>query len=354
MNLITRNQPWIDELEILEKVGIHHRFDIDTLIPTGYGTTIEPEDTNTVAFKKNIQAFEELINVSNRLIPYNRPVTYKFASRDIHIFEREDESWNVKTVYDLSSVKDKNFFLYTRDNNSTEVLELGEFRTIQEVRLYLINYLEIRYRLVYIDRDWSYTEANPGLGTANIYNVHATLNEPSRIIALTNHKNFYITKGTEKENEELKKIFVIAEEEAELQIPFLKYKYIYINGVAFKSMDLRLFYNSFIYDTLLRTGESEIIIPNLSVQDLRLLRDTLTGRTSFLYFFQHISTYAYLQLSGERTLIDLFEFLPARYFIDLTFEIGKSLLESIQNIEVPRDVGVISRLEELVRISREN
>lgn len=173
-------------------------------------------------------------------------------------------------------------------------------------------------------------------------------------------------------------IYLPIEQEEKLDVPKLNSRWIKINGIQFKSSDLRLFYNTYLYDTLVNTGESEIELPNLPLKDLRLLRDVFTGIVSLLYFYENCSKYAYELLSGKRTMLDIFDLKVARRLICSQFRFGIPLREQIaglkynftKRIKIPvtgtatipsarilsnivQELGEIGRLDELIQIAKE-
>jgi len=137
-------------------------------------------------------------------------------------------------------------------------------------------------------------------------------------------------------------------DEAELQVLQLTHKYITINGISFLSADLRLLYNTFLFDTLVMTSESHIDLPNITIEDLLSLRDVFAGRKSLGEL--KLSGYTQMQLSGERTMLDVYDLILAKMFIDQTFVLGISLRQQLANIIIPVDVGKIVRLEELIKL----
>lgn len=127
-------------------------------------------------------------------------------------------------------------------------------------------------------------------------------------------------------------------------------KYIKINGISFLSADLRLLYNTFLFETLVMTGEDSINLPNVSLEDLRSLRDVFNGMKSIGEL--GLSSYTAKQLSGDRTMLDIYDLILAKMYIDRAFSIGVPLRQQLANIKIPQNVGTIVRLEELVRISQ--
>lgn len=141
-----------------------------------------------------------------------------------------------------------------------------------------------------------------------------------------------------------------------------------INGVEFNLRDVQLLYNTHLFDLIKfsganfwvnsqeeaksYTGEKEFIIPNITRKDLTLLRDLFKGRISLLYFYENISRYMYDQISEVRTMIDIFEFLPARYFILKVYELGLPLRDQLKQVKYEQ-LGTIGRLDELIQIASE-
>lgn len=138
-----------------------------------------------------------------------------------------------------------------------------------------------------------------------------------------------------------------------LVVPHLRTKYVEINGVSFLSADLRLLYNTWIYQTLVYTGESKIYLPNLYRQDCILLKELFTGMSPLLYVYNHLSDYALSQLLDERTMISIYEVPVARAIIDESFSPGVNLRDQLKLVKIPEELGKIVRLEELVRIAGE-
>lgn len=144
-----------------------------------------------------------------------------------------------------------------------------------------------------------------------------------------------------------------AYEEEELKVPQLKHRWVRINGISFLSSDLRLLYNTFLFDTLATTGESDVTLPGFTVQDLVLLRELFTGMSPLIYVYQRLSNYAYSQLSGQRTLFNLYDQIVVRILIDQNYSIGVRFRDQLKSIKVPEDLGKLVRLEELVGIASE-
>ena len=142
-------------------------------------------------------------------------------------------------------------------------------------------------------------------------------------------------------------------EEALLTVPYLNHKYIKINGVSFLSRDLRLLYNTFLFETLVYTNESDITFPTLRYSDLLLLRDMFAGMSPMLYVYEHLSEYAYNQLSGERTMFSIYDEIVVRIAIDKAYSPGAILRDQLKQAVIPKEIGRIVRLEELSRIASE-
>lgn len=138
--------------------------------------------------------------------------------------------------------------------------------------------------------------------------------------------------------------------ESPLYIPHLNYTRVKINGIEFLSSDLRLLYNTFIFDTLISTGESELWLPNVTRQDLKLLRELFTGMSPMLYVYSSLSEYTYQLLSPERSLFDLYEEPVVRIAIDRTYSPGLSLREQL-NLLKESVVNKVSRVRELVEVA---
>jgi len=131
----------------------------------------------------------------------------------------------------------------------------------------------------------------------------------------------------------------------------LKQSKVNINGVEFKSEDIKLLYNTHLFDLIKMSDESNFDLPGVSLKDLRLLRDAFEGRISLLYMYENISDYMYAQISNERSMMDIFEFLPARYFILSAYSLGLPLRQQLLQVKY-EDLGTIGRLDELIAIAR--
>lgn len=152
-------------------------------------------------------------------------------------------------------------------------------------------------------------------------------------------------------------------EEPPLELPKLRHKYIKINGISFNSLDLVLLYNTFLLETLVATQEPEVTLPLMPLKDLKLLKDVFTGHTSLNYAYTHFSEYTYRQLSGGRTMLNIYELIIARRAIDRFFDLGLPLRIQLASIKLsyplaPRSFSQgleqeisISRLEELINLS---
>lgn len=123
-----------------------------------------------------------------------------------------------------------------------------------------------------------------------------------------------------------------------------------INGMEFDLKDIQLFYNTHLFDLIRYSGEKEFVIPNITHNDLTLMRDLFKGRISLLYFYENISRYMYIEVSGPRTMIDIFDLLPVRYFILEVYSPGLPLRQQLRKIEYG-NVGTIGRLDELIQIT---
>lgn len=139
-----------------------------------------------------------------------------------------------------------------------------------------------------------------------------------------------------------------------LEVPKLQQRYVSINGVSFKTSDLRLFYNTWLYDTLVKTGEKDIVLPNISIDDLKLLRDVLTGNASMLYVYHRLSDYTYRLISGDRTMFDVYDGLGFRHLIDMGYDIGLPLVDQLTTLppDEVRVLGSAPRQRELIDLAK--
>lgn len=243
---------------------------------------------------------------------------------------RELEYWNVKLEYPAGL----DWFLYLDHYDWQSPQEdytlLGQFKTIEQAYKYLVS------------EDY------------NVITLQEILELKSNPLRIDNSESerhsIWLYRGPR--GRKIKQVLMPIEDERELQVVELKHKYIRINGISFDSQCLQLLYNTWLFETLVRTGESEIELPHFTTKDIKLLRDVLKGRVSLIYFYSEISEYTYAQLSGDRTMMDLFDMLYVRRYIDLYFSIGESLRHNIAKIRLPNDEERIPRLAELVQISQ--
>jgi len=144
-------------------------------------------------------------------------------------------------------------------------------------------------------------------------------------------------------------VYLGIDNEPQLDIPEPKGKYTSINGVSFYSAHLKLFYNTFLYSLVVDSAQIEL--PRASLRDVRMLRDTLQGLTPLYYFYQHMSDYMYAILNDKRTMLDIFDFLPARIMINRSFEIGLPLHLQLARLK-KRAEDKITRLDELIEVAK--
>jgi len=144
-----------------------------------------------------------------------------------------------------------------------------------------------------------------------------------------------------------------SEWEAPLQVLQVEHKYMCINGVSFLAKDLRLFYNTFLLESISRDEEICHTFKLLPYKDLLLLRETLMGRCPLLYLYENISKYGYSILCDERSMLQLYDLYLARILINREFRIGLPLRQQLAQMKIPNKYGEISRLQELVALAKE-
>lgn len=109
----------------------------------------------------------------------------------------------------------------------------------------------------------------------------------------------------------------------------IEVKYVKINGVSFSGSDLSLFSGTVLYEALIRLESArELDFPLLMPKDIFLLKELLSGRCCFSYFYEKISKYAYGILSGDNTMIAKYESTPET--INKMFNLGVRLREELQ------------------------
>lgn len=287
---------------------------------------------------------------------------YIYPIRDPYNRGKDIDNWNLQLVDDTSYLKDKKWSFYFENSEGLDGAPeyLGEYNTFDEV------YDAIQKQLI---RERDSVPGSVITKLDEVYNKEREYDlkdneliafkvEPrlkgAIVFAIGERQNlWYALKGTWEDQDSIPVIFQELEYEEELKVPFSSYRLVTVNGITFDSRDLRLFYNTFLFDTITATGEQTLELPNLSLRDLKLLRDMLKGRLSFLYFYQNISQYGYAQLSSKRTMLDLYDLKWARYYIDKAFKIGLPFRQQLASIQVAKTLGKIGRLEELVRIASE-
>jgi len=277
---------------------------------------------------------------------------YQHPIRDPHNRVKGPENWNMK----LEEINNYPWVIYhgSRPYHFYEADEVT-YKTFQEAEEEMKSKID--------DNAWASGELmvnltflysptlNYNVPENEIWNFRYIPSEDKKVVfAISTHGIWFITKGKLEEREHLPQIFTELEAEEELHVAISNFKYITLHGICFLASDLRLFYNSFLYDTIVGTGEANFDLPNLSLKDLRLMRDVLAGRISFLYFYSNLSAYAYAQLSAKRTLLDIYDFIPARYYIDHAYVIGVPLRQQLKAIQIAASTGVIKRLEEVINL----
>lgn len=271
------------------------------------------------------------------------------------------ERWNLKEVIDDSELRDKFWYLYLhKDGVYNLVATNSNFNTI-------IHVVDSTINDIHTTMGYSVTQANEEYDEKKQYNLRYNSeiirfnvvphNVGKNVFAIWDlgQSMLFATKGSLKYQQNLPKVFAELEPEPELVVPKLNYKYISINGISFKSADLRLFYNTWLYQTLVSTNAQEIELPNFSLIHLKLLKAVVTGVDPIGFISLNLSKYELAILSGPRTMLDICEMPEVESMMKrMWYNSGLPLREQLSKLPDSRNnIDQIKRLTELIRIAKE-
>lgn len=272
------------------------------------------------------------------------------------------EHWNLKEFINDSSLKGKPLYYYTYRNGKYIFRGTDElFNKLKEKNNGDIVYDTILHGYHVTRLDEEYDEKKEYLLQDDREIIEFKVTTPKttdrNVLSISKDEMAFIIKGHLEDQEDLRKhIYKYVEElepESELIVPKLKYKYISINGISLKSADLRLFYNTWLFDILASTDVQEIELPNLTLSNIKAMRDLFNGNIEFNTFLKQASNYQLAILTGPRTMLDLYDFIDARIMM-ANFEDTKWLLrEQLGKIQFPEKWGKVKRLDELVNVAKE-
>ena len=332
---------------------VHIRYDQDLLVPNAqaiYGKHPQDIDNVTIENYKSEYIYKpEYIDTSVTITYYTIPVR--------ETLER-NKKWNLKFL----SGESKHRLNRTRWNKGRAVVPFAY--TLSSIKqAYNVVKSNLTQPITYYDKPYSYTDAKEYKG--NILFPYPTETFTSREILDLVKSGDYNQITWDLTLDIRPKTYTFFVEEAPLEVPKLKHKYIKINGISFNSLDLALLYNTFLLETLVATQEPEINLPLMPLKDVKLLKDVFTGHTPLNYAYIHFSDYTYRQLSGDRTMLNIYELILARREIDRIFDLGLPLRIQLASIKLrwplaPRSFSEgpetqikISRLKELINLSSE-
>jgi len=298
---------------------------------------------------------------SNGFLTYQYPIRYPYNRA------KSESLWNLEVLKDYDSLKDKKWELYYENTRRPE--HFGSFDTLEQAAKEARQIMGPDSAIIPINEIYDRNKRYPGMKDEeeNANDILTFLTKPDFtkpvMFAISgDYEKWYALKGDWEEHEAVLYTYRELEAETGLNVAYLLHTYININGVCFRSDDLRLFYNTFLYDTLVNTQHVEfkssdtskvryLHLPNMSLKDMTLMRDLFMGRVPILFFYQNISNYAFEQLSGKRTLLELYDLLHARYYMDMSYKIGLTLRQQLAGIQISSKIGKIARLEELIKIA---
>jgi len=134
-------------------------------------------------------------------------------------------------------------------------------------------------------------------------------------------------------------------DEYPLDVYFIAFANIIINGMNFRSSDLIIFYNTQFYDlitALTKAGESQINLSYISIKDIELMRELLEGRIMPQTFRQELSKNGVVFLGGNRTFYQLTERSDGLQALNSMFSFGRRFVQQIRT--TARDVYKIDEL----------
>lgn len=202
---------------------------------------------------------------------------------------------------------------------------------IKDVYTYQRDYMEERYRLAGT-RERTETIPPDDMEFQYLFEGmeprYGTRNELAKRIG----NNYYLPIYRSREGftkQEIKKIPAL--ELTEETIMMLRL-YVTINGIEFRSRDLRVFYGTLFYSIVEYQSRSTSIIdmPYLTQSDLESMRDFLNGRIMLETFYYGLSDQAYEYLSGRATLLEFSEIRPVRDDFNNSFRFGLPLREVVR------------------------
>ena len=179
--------------------------------------------------------------------------------------------------------------------------------------------------------------------------VHPTIPADDPFYYLSDIYDIKMTDGVPK-------VLQFRPDEYSLNVPLIPGTVI-INGIEFKSNDLRLFYNTQLYDlvfSLIQTGQSNIQIPYISLKDLKLMRDLLQGRIMPQTFTDELSSQGIVFLGGDRTFYQLTESADTLSALNSIFSFGKDYVKQIRREGDSYEIRHVPRWNEFLEIVRSN
>ena len=120
-----------------------------------------------------------------------------------------------------------------------------------------------------------------------------------------------------------------------LHVDSIAFTRIKINGVEFKSDDLKLFYNTQFYDLvtcLTKTGQQDISISYIRIADLIIIKDLLEGRIMAQTFRRELSPQGVVFFGGDRTFYQLTQYATSLLVINSVFSFGKRFLHQLKGL----------------------
>lgn len=122
-------------------------------------------------------------------------------------------------------------------------------------------------------------------------------------------------------------------EEYHLEVHNIPFHRVRINGIEFKRDELKVLYNTQLYDlTLYLTtlGSSDITISYVSTADLKLFKDLLAGRLMCQTFRDSLSKQGVTFMGGDRTFFQLTQLNQSLLELNSVFSFGKPFLLQLE------------------------
>lgn len=241
-------------------------------------------------------------------------------------------------IYDSVAPETKDRDIYLENLNET-VYELG-VKYYKQIPYDRINLGDLS-RYFYRSNASSYTVfADLNLTDPNLYERTYRLERAKNTAFTQFHPTnppedpMYTLEGIYKVSPESKYVdFNKKRDEYELQVEPIPHTIVRINGIQFRSADLRIFYNTQFYDlvSFISKESSNVEIKYVSLKDLKLVRDLLEGRIMVQTFRDSLSPQGVVFFGGDRTFYQLSQATLPLLSLNSVFSFGKRFTEQLRN-----------------------